>query len=313
MTLVAGIQAPFGIVMGHAGACFREQYEEALTKIARFEEAGAVVTDHPEKFGNAMKTLLAKGTTIIDSKRDSSKLLDGQRRRLHTSSSLLRSRPQLIAQQQKRNYRVPAKHLNSAMKLLRTKYPGNRVSIEFFVDRSSYGPCIRCSWASGQTGLDLGVEDAEPAPPEGGGMVFQRTYTYGAGEVAFKDAIRDDIFEIFFGGAHSPLRNSRGETKVENLADTLWTFACAFEKNEVSHLKVDLVYEGGRESWIVLWADAEFDDSAFKSSKRQERLYQLRDTSAANAAALEGEKYGIVYVRLPGDANVATIGRRRAS
>ena len=58
MALVAGIQAVPGRVMGHAGAHVSPGEGDALSKIKALEDAGVLMTDHPSKFGDAMKALL---------------------------------------------------------------------------------------------------------------------------------------------------------------------------------------------------------------------------------------------------------------
>lgn len=58
MALVGGLEAPPGRVMGHAGAWAAPGESNAETKYKALERAGAVMVNHPEKFGNGMKTLL---------------------------------------------------------------------------------------------------------------------------------------------------------------------------------------------------------------------------------------------------------------
>lgn len=51
-----------------------------------------------------------------------------------------------------------------------------------------------------------------------------------------------------------------------------------------------------------------FDDSAYKSCKRQEDIFAMRDKSKEDADEVEAEKYGIVYVKLEDpEANVGTL------
>ena len=59
MALVGGIEAAPGRVMGHAGAWAAPGEAEARAKITALEDAGAVLVNHPEKFGEGMKTLLS--------------------------------------------------------------------------------------------------------------------------------------------------------------------------------------------------------------------------------------------------------------
>ena len=59
MALVAGLQAVRRRIMGHAGAYKGDHYSgSAEAKIRSFEDAGVVMTDHPAKFGEAMRLLL---------------------------------------------------------------------------------------------------------------------------------------------------------------------------------------------------------------------------------------------------------------
>ena len=59
MALVAGVQAAPGRIMGHSGAFIGSGEGDAMSKIWALEDAGVVITDHPEKFGSVMKRLLA--------------------------------------------------------------------------------------------------------------------------------------------------------------------------------------------------------------------------------------------------------------
>ncbi len=59
MALVGGLEAPPGRVMGHAGAWAAPGEPDARAKLRALEDAGAVIVNHPEKFGQGMKTLLS--------------------------------------------------------------------------------------------------------------------------------------------------------------------------------------------------------------------------------------------------------------
>lgn len=58
MALIAGIQAPRGRIMGHAGALVSAGEKNALGKVQALEDAGVVIVNHPSKFGDGMKSLL---------------------------------------------------------------------------------------------------------------------------------------------------------------------------------------------------------------------------------------------------------------
>lgn len=63
MALVGGLEAPPGRIMGHAGAWAAPGEPDAQTKYQALERAGAVMVNHPERFGEGMKTLLAGQTS----------------------------------------------------------------------------------------------------------------------------------------------------------------------------------------------------------------------------------------------------------
>ena len=59
MALIAGVQAPAGRIMGHAGAMVRAGENSAKAKIKNLEDAGVTIVNHPSKFGERMKQLLS--------------------------------------------------------------------------------------------------------------------------------------------------------------------------------------------------------------------------------------------------------------
>lgn len=63
MALVGGLEAPPGRIMGHAGAWAAPGEPDAQTKYQALERAGAVMVNHPEKFGEGMKKLLGGGAS----------------------------------------------------------------------------------------------------------------------------------------------------------------------------------------------------------------------------------------------------------
>ena len=70
MALIAGIQAPPGRVMGHAGAFVGAGEKKAAGKVQALEGAGVVTTNHPSKFGEEMKRLLSSEAYRIPSVSD---------------------------------------------------------------------------------------------------------------------------------------------------------------------------------------------------------------------------------------------------
>ena len=58
MALIAGMNAVSGRVMGHAGAFVGRGENNAMGKVRALQKAGVVITNHPSKFGEGMKSLL---------------------------------------------------------------------------------------------------------------------------------------------------------------------------------------------------------------------------------------------------------------
>ena len=61
--LVAGLQAPQGIIMGHAGALLGPHENDARRKAKLLQDAGAVLVYHPSQFGETMASLLGDDHT----------------------------------------------------------------------------------------------------------------------------------------------------------------------------------------------------------------------------------------------------------
>lgn len=58
MGLIGGFEAPAGRIMGHAGAWTGPGEPDAREKYQALERVGVTMVNHPEKFGEGMKTLL---------------------------------------------------------------------------------------------------------------------------------------------------------------------------------------------------------------------------------------------------------------
>ena len=75
VALIAGVQAPSGRVLGHAGAHVGAGEKDARAKIRNLRDAGAVMVNHPEKFEKTMKQLLDRNrysATLVSKIFDSS-------------------------------------------------------------------------------------------------------------------------------------------------------------------------------------------------------------------------------------------------
>lgn len=90
-------------------------------------------------------------------------------------------------------------------------------------------------------------------------------------------------------------------------AKLIETLAEVFKQKEAYALAT---YLSGTEDGNIVVDDAafSFDDSAYKSGRRQEDIFALRDKSKEDSDEVEAEKSGIVYVKLDDpEANVGTL------
>jgi len=58
MALIAGVQAPPGRVIGHAGAMVGAGERSAKAKVKALEDVGVTIVNYPSKFGDSLKQLL---------------------------------------------------------------------------------------------------------------------------------------------------------------------------------------------------------------------------------------------------------------
>lgn len=67
MALIGGLEAPPGRIMGHAGAWTAPGEPGATAKYQALERVGVTMVNHPEKFGDGMKTLLSRRQSTVSS------------------------------------------------------------------------------------------------------------------------------------------------------------------------------------------------------------------------------------------------------
>ena len=296
--LVGGLNAPPGKIMGHAGAWAARGERTAKEKYEILREAGATMVDHPENFGNTMKTLLAQ------SGRDASKITGkaaDQRRGYHTmmrQGPVLRpKRPtQYSHQQQKQQKRTlyirpdqapavlePYLEDLSGVTLTSDPAPDNAFYIGLTVDRTERQPCIRTSPTTDISSFRETAKrfpfDQREAPPES---------------------------TVVAAIAH--LQAPRNVT--DNLSILIKALAKMYKEKETVILSGSVSIAPDN-STLRLHAPStvlQFDDSAFKSGKRQSDIHSLRQKSSEQPEEVEAEDSGIVFIRLEDpDANVGTL------
>ena len=284
MAVIGGIESPMGRVMGHAGAWRSPGEATAHEKIAILEKEGVVVVDHPEKLGEGMKKLLSERGSGT-SGRPASGPGAMQKRGYHT----MRRRPRTSSSS---NCLFPLKRTliikpEQAFDMLKER--GIKVSgangqgqmLAVSVDRSQRMPCVVAS------------------PTSDPSQVFQRSRRY-----PFEYGSNDATSDVMINQVAERLQvsdSAKPELKklIEQLVDL-------YMQKEAAVLRTNItVSDAGEVS--VTDAQFRFDDSAFRSSKRQQDVHALRDLAAVVPEELAAEEEGMTYVKMPGEGTLGTI------
>lgn len=274
MALIGGLHAPPGRIMGHAGAWTAVGEPGPEAKYQALERAGAVMVNHPEKFGEGMKTLLAGRSRPAGAAATNSA---GQKRGMHTMRRVTpRNREVMFPRHQTRSLFVKP---FQALDMLKQKSipvregatSGSDVFLNLTVDRTSLSPCI------------LASSTADFSPSTTGRFPFPYTTTdFLASGTQVVDAV----------ASHLQLGTSSRE-RLAGLIQALWEI---FKEKEAYLLEVQ-VNPSSDGALEVCGARFAFDDAAFRSSGRQEEVHRLRNIAEEVREEVEAEKDGIVYVK----------------
>jgi succinyl-CoA synthetase alpha subunit len=296
MALVGGVQAPRGRIMGHAGAWAASGEADAVEKIRILEKSGVVVVDHPEKFGDGMKRLLAESSR-------GTKAASGpgavQRRAYHTMKQ--RPRPQLAApgHTQKRTLYLKQSQAFDMLEargiatiespLTDDAHPipddtpasSKEHLLSISIDRTARSPCIIASPSTDPADM---FQLAEKFP-----------FTYGS-DGATSDAMLENVSK------HLGMEG----VAQKGLANLISTLVDIFMSKEAIMLETKFAI---REDGTLQVQDAKFgfDDAAYKSSGRQKEIHALRDKDAEVREEVMAEKEGMIYVKLGGEGSLGTI------
>ncbi|OJJ73862.1 hypothetical protein ASPBRDRAFT_520213 [Aspergillus brasiliensis CBS 101740] len=280
MALVGGLHAPPGRVMGHAGAWTAIGEPGAKAKYEALERAGVVMVNHPEKFGEGMKSLLGtrghvQGTTSING--------GNQRRGLHTVRRIRPNRHGVSQSQQTRSLYI--KSFQALHMLRQESIPVKEAApseSDFFlsltVDRTALSPCILASTSAG----------FEPA------QTGRFPFAYEGTDFSSTNPLVETV------ASHLQLP----VTAYDNLAQLLQGLWRVFKEKEAYLLEVRA---NATSAFEVRDARFGFDDAAFRSSGRQEDVQQLRNPAEEVPEEVEAEKDGIVYVKLEGEGSIGTL------
>ncbi|KAL3458829.1 succinyl-CoA synthetase-like protein [Aspergillus heterothallicus] len=278
MALIGGLTAPYGRIMGHAGAWTAPGDPSPEDKYRALERAGAVMVHHPEKFGEGMKTLLSQPSV---SRTGASGSFGNQKRGLHT---VRRVRTVSHPKTQARTLYIKQ---FQALDMLKEKgirvNEGAKSDSDFYLsltmDRTALSPTLIVSTSS----------------------AFESSST-----TRLPFAYTTDKFDagnpiLAAASKHLRLSESAGENLVE-LVKSLWQI---YREKEAFTLEVQVNNSPG--SFEVRGARFGFDDAAFRSSGRQEEVHQLRNVAEEVPEEVEAEKDGIVYVKLEGKGSIGTL------
>ncbi|KAK5073900.1 hypothetical protein LTR64_006959 [Lithohypha guttulata] len=284
MAVIGGVESPTGRVMGHAGAWRSPGDATAREKIAILEKEGVVVVDHPEKLGEGMKKLLAGRSSGAGGKAASGPGAM-QKRGYHT----MRTRPTIVASNsptaaQKRTLILkPQQALDMlrdrGVKIAESKGSGKMLAVS--IDRSKRMPAIVASPTS---------EPSQMFPQS-----RRYEFEYGSNDASADEMITKVAERLQVSDNAKPALKEL----IGNLVDLYMT-------KEAQALRTNIaVSETGEIE--VTDAQFRFDDAAFRSSKRQQDIHQLRDIESEVPEEVAAEKEGMAYVKMSGPGTLGTI------
>ncbi|KEF52833.1 succinyl-CoA synthetase alpha subunit [Exophiala aquamarina CBS 119918] len=288
MSVIGGVRAPAGRIMGHAGAWAAPGEASAEKKIQVLQDAGVAIVDHPEKLGEQMKKLLAERS---GNRNSGSRLPPSQRRGYHTMRPRPRPRPRLVAAnsrkfEQRRTLYIKQKQAYDMLNergIPTVERPTikdeNFVAIS--IDRESRQPCII---ASPSTDPEYAFQKSKKFP-----------FAYGSDDAKSEDLLADVSTHLGV--------SDKGKPSLQRLVTELVDIFMSKEAFVVQ-TKFALDDDGGLQ---VQGAKFGFDDAAFRSSGRQAEVHALRDIKSEVREDVEAEKDGMIYVKLEGEGSIGTI------
>ncbi|KAF7195588.1 Succinate--CoA ligase [ADP-forming] subunit alpha, mitochondrial [Pseudocercospora fuligena] len=303
--LVGGKCARPNTIMGHAGAWAARGERDSHGKYSVLHEAGATMVDHPEDFGGVMKTILKQ------SGRDVSKIQQNvqsnQKRGYHTlrrSPAMQRAARRPTAQQgpvlrprqeqQHRNLHIAPELTPVPLYPYLSKVKGLALSLDeapkdsyyvgIIVDRTERGPCIAVAPTGDSSQIDARVKR------------FPYDYQNGPSQSDINVAI--EYLQM----------TSAPQTAKEQVSSLISSLATMYKEKEAIILS-GCVSIGGSGNLKLHQPSLTlmFDDSAYRTKKRQEDVHRLRQKEKEVPEEVEAEQDGIVYVKFENEQN-ANIG-----
>lgn len=284
MSVIGGVQAPPGRIMGHAGAWAAPGEASAEQKIRVLQDAGVTIVDHPEKLGEGMKKLLAERP---GNRKSSSTSATSQRRGYHTMRQSPRtSTPKTYTLEQRRTLYIKQRQAYDMLneRGITTADPPTIKDEKFVaisIDRETRQPCII---ASPSTDPQYAFQQSKKFP-----------FAYGS-----NDATSEDLLAAV--STHLQLSDNGKRSLQKLIAELVEIFMS--KEAFVVQTKFAL---GDNGELQVQGAKFGFDDAAFRSSGRQAEVHALRDVESEVREDVEAEKEGMIYVRLEGEGTIGTI------
>ena len=278
MAIIGGVEAPPGRVMGHAGAWTAPGEPSAHDKINALEKSGVTVVDHPEKFGDGMKKLLAPTSPISGSVTGNIT----QKRGFHTgrkrphSSHTRRPKTQTRALYIKQSQAVDIlKRRDIATSEKDSGRTGSFLAIS--IDRSSRSPCI------------IAAPSTDPAQAQ------RIPFEYGSNPTT-SQGIMSAVSE----------RLGLGTAPSSDLTRVIQALLDIFMSREAFVIETNIARNSAGKI-EVLRARFGFDDAAHRSAGRQKDTHALRDVDSEDWSDVEAEKFGMIWVKLQGEGSIGTI------
>lgn len=290
--VIGGIRAVPGRIMGHAGAFTLPGEPSAEDKIKALQAVGCAIVNHPSRFGPVLESMLDGSIPSGHSIGEPSSKAGSQRRGLHTATRRPTSSTVKGCMKQTRSIYLTQ---STSFDLLRERglpvidsnsISGNGYLLAVTLNRSTRSPCVIASSSADGSAKELERFD----------------YDYKVGAEAL------DISAI---ASHLGLDSSNNDV-ISSLRTIITGLVTLFAEKEAYLLQTHLVASQSVTPEIrIASARFGFDDAAHRSGNRQADIQALRDTAVEDAAELEAEKDGIVYVKLPngeGERQIANIG-----
>ncbi|KAK5166749.1 hypothetical protein LTR04_000460 [Oleoguttula sp. CCFEE 6159] len=282
--VIGGIRAAKGRVMGHAGAFGGPGDFAAQKKYNFLKRAGVTMVDHPAKFGNVMKGLLAGAGKDVQ-----------KTRTLHRPSTAILPN-QVAATTQQRGLKVRGQQAADLLTQFdnsiiaypednMTSRPENLKHLCMTVDREARQPCIMVSFDTYRGKLKRSTRR------------FTFPYHKGPDGQTIQNILQHLRLNVV-----SPSTTAFMTQLIKSLFN-LW------KQKEAITISTELLIKD--DGTVALYTPRMlFDDAAFKSAGRQADVHALRDRDAEDPAELEAEAHGIVYIKLEPqnpDYNIGTL------